>query len=264
MRAVVDQVYSLHLELLTRRNGVPEPLRYHVHHISSPQMSASPPSQSVFAADATASDLVPDNDSIFPSRYYVFHSAQHGALWLGYWCAHLHLLQTLGDALRRLAAPLALPADQAAMLARTLSGRLLAVVDGICASVPCLMGEIAKRRQSDSVPGGGSVRDVCPERQSTRASAAARAGNPSAEARGGPGVESRAKGNNNTLGSLFLLRALYVIIQVVPDLSGARRDYVLAALTRIGHVKGIALALRARGRWSGWRDVEMGRLPLVH
>lgn len=58
--------------------------------------------------------------------------------------------------------------------------------------------------------------------------------------------------------------ALYAIIQVVPDLSGPRREYFLAALARIGHVKGIALALRVRDRWSGRRDVEMGSLSLVY
>jgi len=263
--AVVDQVYSLHLELLTWRNAVPELLRYHVHHVSS-QTYASP-SQSAFTTDAIPNNSDPDYESVFPPRYYIFQGAQHGALWLGYWCTHLHLLHTLGEARRRLAVPLALPADQVTMLLQMTGSRLYAAIDDICASVPYMMGEIAERRHPNPASRGrgasGPVRDPCPERQRRRVPATAQGGKRPTEAQGGPGRESPAKGNN-ALGSLFLLRSLYVIVQIALDLSGSRREYVLAALTRIGHAKGIALALTARDRWSGHRNVEMNSLPLVH
>ncbi|KAI0448827.1 hypothetical protein F5B21DRAFT_518647 [Xylaria acuta] len=50
------------------------------------------------------------------------------------------------------------------------------------------------------------------------------------------------------LGSFFLLRGLYVAI-CVEELTTLQSHYILKALLRIAHVRGIKLALRPRGRW---------------
>jgi hypothetical protein len=53
---------------------------------------------------------------------------------------------------------------------------------------------------------------------------------------------------SKALGSLILLRGLYVAV-CVEELASVQREYILRALLRIAHVRGIKLALRPRNRW---------------
>lgn len=54
--------------------------------------------------------------------------------------------------------------------------------------------------------------------------------------------------DGKALGAFFLARGLYVA-SCVKEVTSAQRGYIMGALLRIAHVKGIKLALRPRSRW---------------
>jgi hypothetical protein len=76
----------------------------------------------------------------YPAQIHVFLGIQHGAMWIAYWCARLHLLSTIHWAQNSL-----LPnPDQSlsADLRPNTHTRILDVVDDICGSVPYMLGDI--------------------------------------------------------------------------------------------------------------------------
>ncbi|KAH7014225.1 uncharacterized protein B0I36DRAFT_369204 [Microdochium trichocladiopsis] len=234
LQDAMDQVYSAHLRLCEWRDRLAPPLRYRVYRVrSSPNPRPGPRRTSAGVCsrsknDDGDTDEGDDLDAVFPRQYYLFHSVQHGAMWLGYWCAQVHLLHIYHVALHRLAPPamLGVSPSEGVVAHRELVGRRLrATVDDICASVPYMMNEIDGRGSpiTPPNPGGG----------------------------GGGGEGGRQAGESNamttSLGAFFLLRGLYVVISSLGgNLAASRRAYVLATLSRIGHVKGIKLALGAR------------------
>lgn len=54
--------------------------------------------------------------------------------------------------------------------------------------------------------------------------------------------------DGKALGAFFLTRGLYVA-SCVEEMTSTQREYIMGALLRIAHVKGIKLALRPRNRW---------------
>lgn len=156
----------------------------------------------------------------YAAKLYVFTDVHQAAMWIGYWCSCIHILQALSHAndlllLQQETSPV-LPRDHSGQEPKSLFESdhlrvcLLTVVDDICASAAYMLGEIDEN---------GDLRVLL-----------------------GPRSQWKA------LGPFYLLRGLHVA-NLVHGIPAAQRRWMLDRLGQIGHTWGIRAALRARKDW---------------
>ncbi|KAF2712878.1 hypothetical protein K504DRAFT_123351 [Pleomassaria siparia CBS 279.74] len=119
------QTYSVYSRLLTWPSSVPESIKYQV-------LAFRPPTGSF-----------KDTDHI-PESIFLFRSAQNGAMFVVYWCACIHLAQSLLQGCRLFHTKAHSSSNDRVLGVPEADIRksLLETIGNICASAPCLLGDV--------------------------------------------------------------------------------------------------------------------------
>jgi hypothetical protein len=121
---------SVYSQLLSWPDSVPEGIKYKV-------LPLSPETDSV------------QNKDHVPTSFYLFDCIQHGAMWIGFWCACIHLAQSLlqGYHLCHERSHNSSTGAVIAVLEADVMKSLLGTIGDICASAPCMLGDVDRQGQ---------------------------------------------------------------------------------------------------------------------